>query len=612
MQILFALPFCIPRSKGKQKVDVLKRFFILSCLAAEILFPVYGLASAGENVQPAKTASNVFTPFVDPLPTPPRIVVPAGQEELTISLQQFNSRLHRDFTSDTPMWGYNGVSPGPIIEVESGHPLRIHWKNELPTTHVFAAPAGMSMDIPLPGSRFVFDGPRLDGEEAGRGMASLMGMDPMNMAPDVRNVTHLHGAKVWEDSPLNSLTNNDGWPDTWTVPGQEQIAYYPNKQDARTLFFHDHAMGETGRNVAAGLAGVYLIHDDFERSLNLPSGEYDIPIVLQGMTLKPDGSRVYTDRVDNEYYGNAVLVNGKLMPYLDVEPRKYRFRFVNASNARAYGLSLLDAADHTTPGPALVQIGSDAGFLEKSVTTSDFTDPNTLQLFLASAERADVIVDFSKFAGRNFILLNSNAITDPDGEIGVPQLMQFRVAAQVKAPDTSSLPADIRRIDRLDPATAVKTRRIVLSQEDHPDGSTMFRIDNRSWIYSKKDARGNAYWDYEIQNVVKANTTEIWEIVNASDKLQHPFHVHLVEFQVLDRRPFDPDAFKKDGTISYTAEAFSPDANEMGWKDVVRAKPHQVTRIIMHFGPETGYYVYHCHILEHEDMDMMVPFQVVK
>jgi spore coat protein A len=580
-------------------------------IAAAIVAPLSTRAISSSKRPRQNLEAAGFTPFVDPLPILPRLVVPGDQREITVHLTQFHSKLHRDFTNSTTMWGYNGASPGPVIEVESGHPLRVHWKNELPITHVLSAPSLMMTAGPMPGDRIVFDGPKSAAQDEQGGFFHMLFDTNSTGLPDVRNVTHLHGAKVSETDPMNPLENNDGWPDAWTVPGQEQVSDYPNDQDARTLFFHDHAFGETGRNVAAGLVGVYEIHDDFERSLNLPSGAYDIPIVFQGSIISGfDGSRKYTDRVDNEYYGNSVLVNGKLLPFLSVEPRKYRFRFVNASNARAYGLSLVDIIDHKTPGPPFMQIGSDAGFLERAVTTSDYANPAPLQLFLASAERADVIVDFSKFAGRNFVLFNTNAVTDPDGEIAVPQLMEFKVEKQVSGTDTSSLPTEIRHIEPLAPAAAVATRRIVLSQEDHPDGSTLFQLDKRSWVYPKKDDRGQSYWDYEISNKAKANTTEIWEIVNTST-LQHPFHVHLVQFQVLDRRPFDVDAFNAHGNVIYTGDAKAPDANESGWKDVIRANAHQVTRLIMHFGPETGYYVYHCHILEHEDMDMMVPFQVV-
>lgn len=564
-------------------------------------------ASTAKFLAAKKTLSGNFEPFVDPVPMLPHIVV-GNQSDITIHLTQFRTKLHRDFANLATMWGYNGSSPGPVIDVESGHDVRVHWQNDLPRKHVFPAPAGMMNSGPMPGDALVYNGPRTTTPSPS--MFQMLFSSVGTELPEVRNITHLHGALVEEPNPMDRGHNNDGWPDAWNTPGQTQIAEYPNQQDARTLFYHDHAFGQTGRNVAAGLAGVYLIHDGLERSLHLPSNQFEIPLVFQSTTLDGDGNRSYTDRIDVEYYGNSTLVNGKLLPYLSVEPRKYRFRFVNATNARTFGFSLVDANDPTQRGPGFYQIASDAGFLEKTVLLNDPANVNSPLLFLASAERADIIVDFSKDAGKSFILMNSNAITDPDGEIPIRQVMLFKVDKQLSEPDNSVIPGRIRSIRHLQARDASTARQIVLTQTEHPDGSLLYQINSRNWLYAKTDAQGKNYWDYEIDHKSMANSTEIWEIVNAGI-IMHPFHLHLAQFQVLDRRPFDVDTFTKTGNIVYTGSAVAADANEQGWKDVVRANPRTVTRIVMHFGPETGYYVYHCHILEHEDMDMMVPFQVV-
>lgn len=538
--------------------------------------------------------------FVDPLPIPSRLVVPANQSDITVRLTQVSTQLYKSFTAQTLRWGYNGSSPGPTIEVERGQKVRVHWKNELSTQHVLPAPQGMMNDGPAIGDRVVLDGPSMPGMTMGDNSSTL---------PQVRNVTHLHGAAVWEPDPMNRHFNSDGWPDAWNVPGEEQIAEYPNVQDARTLWYHDHAIGETGRNVAAGLLGMYIIHDGFERGLNLPSGKYEIPLIFQTMGVKPNGSIFYTEEIDNEFYGNAVAVNGKILPYLEVEPRKYRFRMLNGSNARMLGLKLADFANRQTPGPGFYQIGTDSGFLEKTVLLNDPNDPQAPQLFLASGERADVIIDFSKYSGRSFILTNTHSNTDPDGEINIPQIMLFKVGTQVSEEDKSSLPNYIRHIERLKPEDTVQTRKIILSEIDNPDGSTCFQLDKRPWFYKKKDQNGT-YWDYAIDKKPVLGTSEVWELVNTTAMI-HPFHIHLVDFQVLDRRPFDVDQYSKTGKVAYTGPAVLPDANEMGFKDVVRSNPGEVTRIIMRFLPYPGYFVYHCHILEHEDMDMMIPFQVV-
>lgn len=564
--------------------------------------------SPSPRTQKKLLALSSITPYVDPLPIPRHIMIPPGVSDITIPLTQFEFQLHRDFPRTATMWGYDGSSPGPALDVETNQTLRVHWKNELPTKHVFpAVPGAMNMG-PTPGSKIVFDGPATELQKTNTFFRMIFDASSANL-PDVRNITHLHGAFISEDNPMDRHHNNDGWPDAWNVPGEEQVAEYTNHQSARTLFYHDHAFAQTGRNVAAGLVGLYLIHDEYERSLNLPSGKYEIPLVFQAAGLDADGARLYTDRVDKEFFGNGVLVNGKLLPFLEVEPRKYRFRLVNAGNARELGLSLVDANDPHVLGPALYQIGSDAGFLEKTVTLNDSNSENPLQLFLDPAERADLIIDFSQYAERDFILLNTNSITDFDGEMPLYQIMMFKVGSKVSEPDASSLPMAMKKIEKLKLEDASVTRRILLSQTDHPDGSTLYQIDKRAWVYPKSDAAGKEYWDYEIAHKTKANSTEVWEVLNTSI-LMHPFHVHQTQFQVLDRRTFDVDKYNETGKIIYTGNPIAPDLNEAGWKDVIRANARQVTRIIMRFGPETGYYVYHCHILEHEDMDMMVPFQV--
>jgi spore coat protein A, manganese oxidase len=512
-----------------------------------------------------------FQKFVDPLPIPARIVAEGNPAEITVTIDQFTTKLHRDLP-ETTEWGYNGTSPGPIIEVEKDQALRVHWRSNLPATHLFPAPKGMG------------------------------GMDTMPNMPDVRSVTHLHGAVVQQPTTWSSvntssdgLVNSDGWPDAWITPGQEQITDYPNPQEARTLWYHDHAMGETGRNVAAGLAGLYLIHDDYERSLNLPSGDFEVPLLLQSRGLNVNGTLYYSTDIGNEFYGNAATVNGKLYPYLNVEPRKYRFRIVNISNARTYALKWVDPKDQSA-GPAIYQIGTDSGFLENTAVLDDPADPNSSRLMMAPAERADVIVDFTNYAGRSFALHN-NHLDPGDAEIALPQLMMVNVGKTVSSPDTSSLPMQMRPIERMDPATAKATRQIVFSTMNMPDGSPMLMLNGKSW-------------EDPITEKPELGTTEVWELINTLPDM-HPFHIHLVDFQVLDRTPYDVDTYLKTGQINYTGPAESPDPNEMGRKDVVRVVPRMVTRIILNFGPYPGYYVYHCHILEHEDMDMMRPYEVV-
>jgi len=511
----------------------------------------------GASAGPTLPAS--LTRFVDALPIPPRIQAEGHPADLTVTIDQFQTKIHRDLPAVTE-WGYDGSSPGPTIEVERGQQLTVHWQSRLPVTHLFPAPAGADQ-----------------------------------VWPDVRSVTHLHGAAVLESDPMDRTQNNDGWPDNTIVPGEEQLAEYPNDQTARLLWYHDHAMGETGRNVAAGLEGLYEIHDDYERSLNLPAGPYEIPLLLSTKQVNADGTLGYSDDISKEFWGNAAAVNGKLWPYLKVEPRKYRFRIVNAANARSFSLKLVDDQSRK-PGPAFYQIGTGSGFLEKTAILDDPSSPSAPRLILAPAERADVIIDFSAVAGHTFTLTN-NAYDQSDDEVSLPKIMQFRVAATASTSDTSSLPLTMQPIPRLDPAAAKAARQIVFDTMKMPDGSDMLLLNGKRW-------------HDPIAERPVLGTTEVWDLVNPLIAT-HPFHIHMVQFQVLDRRLFDASAYIKTGKITYLADAVPPAPNEMGWKDTVRALPQMVTRIIIRFGPYPGYYVYHCHILEHEDMDMMRPFQVV-
>lgn len=531
---------------------------VLLGVSALFLTPLYG---DGAKAGPAITRG--LQPFVDALPIPDVIHPDRKRSEIAITLNQFKTKFHRDLP-ETTVWGYNGTSPGPTIEVERGQDLRVHWQNALPTVHF------------LP--------------------SSIGGVMPDPTMPDVRNVTHLHGAAVTETNPMDRVNNNDGWPDAWNVPGQEQVAEYPNDQEARALWYHDHAMLTTGRNVYAGLFGLYLIRDDYERSLNLPSGKYEIPLEFQTRSFNDDGSLYYPKVVLNEVYGNAMAINGKIWPYLEVEPRKYRFRLLNGSNARTVALRLLEQSTGK-PGPALYEIGSDGGFMENTAVLGDPGDPSSPRLTLAPAERADVIVDFSAYAGRSFFLSNNAMPDHADGELPIPQLMLFKVGSAVSEPDTSSLPMKMRPIPRMSPQNAAATRQIVFGEADMPDGSQMLLLNGKRWS------------DPVVEKPV-LGTTEVWELANTTGDL-HPFHIHLVRFQVLDRTPFDVDAYKKTGQINLTGPAVTPDASEQGWKDVVRSPQGYVTRIILRFEPFAGSYVYHCHILEHEDMGMMRPFEVV-
>ncbi len=205
-------------------------------------------------------------------------------------------------------------------------------------------------------------------------------------------MVHVHGAKAPPES--------DGYPEDWLPPGRSMLAHYPNEQDAATLWYHDHAMGLERLNQYAGLFGLFLVRDDVEDALGLPSGEREIPLLLCDRILLADGQLHYPSSPPpmspwvSEVRGDAILVNGKLLPYLEVEPRAYRFRVVNAANSRFFDLALAN-------GQPFLQVGADQGLLPAPALVK--------RLSLAPGERADVVVDFSASAARA-LTLRSNAL----------------------------------------------------------------------------------------------------------------------------------------------------------------------------------------------------------
>ena len=388
-------------------------------------------------------------------------------------------------------------------------------------------------------------------------------------SPEVRAVVHVHGAKAPPES--------DGYPESWIVPGQSTMSYYPNNQDAAMLWYHDHAMGINRLNIFAGLLGSFIIRDEVEASLNLPAGRYEIPLTIVDRMFDRDCQLYYPVSADpdspwiTEFFGDAILVNGKVFPYLEVGPRKYRFRVLNGANGRFFHLSL-------TNGLPFHQISTDTGLLPAPLELRS--------LLIAPAERADLVIDFAGHDGKA-ITLKSDTI----------DVMQFRVS-QSKTSDTSSLPAKLRPVPKIAESEAVKTRTLSLMQWNDMAGNAMTMLLN------------GTRWSMPITETPVLNSVEIWNLVNLTDDA-HPIHLHLVRFQILDRRRFDAFAYQTSKTLRFIGPPIPPEPSEAGWKDTVRANPGMVTRIIMRFEGYTGRYVWHCHMLEHEDNEMMRPYQVV-
>jgi spore coat protein A len=386
--------------------------------------------------------------------------------------------------------------------------------------------------------------------------------------PEVRAIVHVHGAKV--------LSKDDGYPEDWFVPGTSRTCHYPLEQDATALWYHDHAMGLNRLNIYAGLFGMFLIRDEAEDALHLPSGKYEVPLHICDRDFTAAGELSYPDSGIPghpwvpEFRADAVLINGKIRPYFEVEPRLYRFRLLNAANSRFFDLSLTGHAPFH-------QIGSDQGLLAVPVELKNLT--------IAPAERADLLIDFSAHAGQKVHLLN-----------GAFEVLEFRVAGTGAV--SSKPPAALRTIARTPESAAVVTRTITLNEFQDKIGNPMMMLLNRK------------HWHEPVTETPKLDTTEIWEFVNLTEDV-HPMHLHLVRFQVLDRRVIDPFEYLAHKKLIFRAPAALPEPNEMGWKDTVQCPPAMITRIIARFEGFAGKYLYHCHILEHESNDMMRPFEVV-
>lgn len=493
---------------------------------------------------------NTLPPFVDALPLPvstspigtrpdpehPSLQIPYYR----IAMQEMHVKVHRNLPP-TRVWGFNGTSPGPLFETRSGEPLLVEWANELPTRHL------LPIDYTLHGS----------------------GKD----VPDVRSVIHLHGGRTPPES--------DGYPESWYVTGKSAMSYYPNRQDAALLFYHDHSMGTNRLNIYAGLQGLFLIRDAEEDALQLPRGRYELPLLLCDRYLRKDGQLEYpVSPIPGkpwipEVFGNLVMVNGKIMPFHEVEPRRYRLRILNGSNGRFYRLTFSDGEGNDRP---FQLIGSDQGLLSSPVPLQ--------RIELSPGERADLIVDFSQCAGQQ-IQLTSDFL----------RIMQFRVAAK-SVPDPSTVPKTLRTVKRISETEAVLTRRLTLDEHLNLADQSMNMMLN------------NTPWHMPVTEKPALDTTEIWELINLTEDA-HPIHLHLVRFQILDRRRIDTRAFLTDRTLKFIGNREPVGPTEAGWKDTVRVPPGTMTRIIVPFHGYPGRYVWHCHILEHEDNEMMRPYEIV-
>ncbi|MGH2944033.1 MAG: multicopper oxidase family protein [Solirubrobacteraceae bacterium] len=556
----------------------------------------------------AAGAAPSLTKFRDPLRIPPvRRVRSHGSLEVT--MRASHAQLHSELPP-TPVWTYDGHFPGPTIEVRRGRKLRVAWRNEIAGAFPVTA-------VELENAT---TGPGRDGAEPRADVAAL---PPWT-------VVHLHGAHTGAD--------NDGWTENGSLPGRVQLSDYPNDQASTTLWYHDHAMAITALNVLAGLAGMYLIRDAEEDALHLPSGAREVPLIVCDRNLDTDADGLFTGellykqtilqtepmQVKLPFTGPFTLVNGVIWPHMEVDARWYRFRMVNASNLRPYTFELRDESGAPVPG-ALQQIGTDSGLLPAPAALDGLT--------LQPGERADVLIDFSAFRGTSLQLVNTLAPPVPPGtSTPNPDVMQFRVRSR-RVHERFTLPATLspsfERIthDNL-PEHTHRWLALTLIDGRHPEMWEMVEIDGPpadmpvDGIVQVQLADGDVKTLQRVSRdfkdaanfYVDEDSWEQWRIINLSP-VTHPIHIHLVRFQAMSRDVFDVTGFDTavGGTSApvthQTAGTLTP--GEQGWKDTITVGANELVAVAGRFTGGSGRYMYHCHILEHEDEGMMRTFVVM-
>jgi FtsP/CotA-like multicopper oxidase with cupredoxin domain len=571
-----------------------------------------------------------LAPFVDPLPIPPRLLAPQHGGRLSVAIRAGAHRFHRDLP-ESRIWGFDGTVPGPTIEAERAQPVRVEWRNDLhgplPVVVTIAPEPTDADGVPVQAV------PGLSGGTPDEHAAALAG----------HTVVHLHGGLT--------PASYDGWAENLFAPGQPAVCHYPMDQRAALLWYHDHVMGVTKYDVYAGLAGLWIVRDERERELGLPEGPpFELPLLIQDRNFDLDndgrltGQLVHkTDPDVMEAFAPFTTVNGKVWPVLDVQPATYRLRVLNGSNARTYRLVLF--GDEAPELDRVTQIGTDHGLL------GTLTRVPSDGLVLASAERADLLVDFSDLEpGSELTLLNTAAApfdgtpfpaadarnaADLDGLLAYPQVMRFHVSQAPVA--RRAIPRELATDYRLPTPEALAgapRRAIALVErelEGEPNMLTMRELAVAPATHTGPRltlTEGGQTTSYRVvaSHFEDATTFfpvlgeyEVWRLINLTEDT-HPIHLHLDPFQILSRRAIrhevPADGIGDADLAASVTIARGPDDplghaiddNERGLKDTIRVNPNEIVEIAVRFTTYAGRYMYHCHILEHEDRDMMRPF----
>jgi spore coat protein A len=658
------------------------------------------------NAQPASYEPTFLDPLTIPkwinqLDNPIPVYVPINitdsqgniiRQEYTVSVSEFYQQILPTVDSNgnptgygsSKVWGYGGEArdavtgeplgfvrsvPGPTFEATRGIPAQVKWVNDLvdsdgnplqhmypvdPTIH-WANPNNIdtktAVEQTIQGLAPPFP-PGYNGTPYTiPGTTTITNPEGWNAQSPVPIVTHLHGGEVPSDY--------DGTPDQWFTPDgihgeayrtvsttepNAAIYYYPNAQLPTALWYHDHALGITRINVYSGLAGFYILRDSADPLAPLlPSGAYEMPLIIQDRTFLADGSMYYPP---DGYYpnyepppfnyteehpyslggfvGNTIMVNGKVWPNMNVSRGQYRFRILDASNARFYNISFSNGMPFTL-------IGSDGGYLKSPVSVTS--------AIFSPAERIDILVDFSNMTPGDKVILKNNALWDVGGTYNFPtqeqtlgQIMQFTVTSD-EGFKPQQLPSQLNptlagSYPNLPDPTKV---RILTFPEDisvSPAFPMHMYLDGQRWAAP-------------VSETPELGSTEDWVIVNTFDT--HNVHLHLIQFQLVSRQSYNLTAYWDDWTalngnslpLNHTTinvpsldpyligEPILPGPSEQGWKDTLIVYSRQITVIRVRFAPQDGSdfpfdptkgpgYVWHCHIIEHEDNEMMRPYIITQ
>jgi bilirubin oxidase len=594
------------------------------------------------------------------LPAMPTAPGPSsGIDVYAIAARQISQQILPSGSPATTVYAYGAGNssfhfPSYTVEAKASRPVRVMWSNQLVDANNRFLPHLLPVDPTLhwanpPGGR------------SGRDSRPTFPSTPGRYRGPIPFVTHLHGAHTFEES--------DGYPEAWYLPNASNIPsgyatvgsfydqfkaeardrlgvnwapgtavfQYNNDQRATGLWFHSHELGLTRLNIYAGLAGMYLLRGG---PSDLPPGTlpgpapklgdrpgtcyYEVPLVIQDRSFNADGSLFFPPTRDffgdvpaggpyvpstdvspiwnPEFFGNTMVTNGNTWPRLTVEPRRYRFRLLNACNTRVLMLKIVSKALATRPAAAALPIwiiGTDGGFLPRPVRVDTAT--------LAVAERYDVIVDFTRLAAGTELYLINEGPDEPFGG-GAPgvdfepadpgttgQVVKF-VVGSLTGTDTSVPPGQLGLPSIAPIGTGSRTRRLSLNEMesvDFPGAPTMGMLGT---VNSASEGVP-MHWGDPVSERIGLNTTELWELYNFTEDA-HPIHLHQVQFQVVDREP-----------ITGGGGSRPPQRWETGFKDTLVALPGEVTRLKARFDI-AGRFVWHCHIIDHEDNEMMRPYVV--